>query len=170
MLVTKKFADQVSFCDSISNAILDEARRNDVTPLNVLNRVREAVINKLRCLEKANPTKRSDMLDALMSAHPRCGHTYEIYAMGEWGQKPSYNCPELDKIMFSGNRTIVFWKDGTKTVVKCGKGEEFDEYSGFVAAFAKKAFGSTHHVKKMISRAKVSQTKKNKKDKTDGTI
>lgn len=170
MLVTKKFADQVSFCDSISNAIFDEARRNDVTPLNVLNRVREVVINKLRCIDKANPDKRSDMIDAVAYAATMCRPSFHIYAEGEWGQKPSYNCPELDKIIFSGNRTIVFWKDGTKTVVKCGKGEEFDEYSGFVAAFAKKAFGSTHHVKKMISRAKVSQAKKNKKDKTDGNI
>lgn len=169
-MMTPKGKCYVEFCNGAADRVIEQAIKHDRNPRIVFDDIRRAFVNRLACVEKSNPDKRSDVMDALMSAYPRCGHAYEIYAMGEWGQNPSYNCPELDKIIFSGNRTIAFWKDGTKTVVKCGKGEKFDEYSGFVAAFAKKAFGSTHHVKKMISRAKVSQTKKNKKDKTDGNI
>ena len=60
----------------------------------------------------------------------------------------------VDRIIFSPPATIVFWKDGTKTVVKCAKGEPFSEYNGFAAALLKKVFGSNSAVKKIIQRKK----------------
>ena len=36
----------------------------------------------------------------------------------------------------------MIWKDKTKTIVSCGKGEVFDEFDGFTAALAKKIYGS----------------------------
>lgn len=60
----------------------------------------------------------------------------------------------VDRIIFSPPATIVFWKDGTKTVVKCAKGEPFSEYNGFAAALLKKVFGSNSAVKKLIQRKK----------------
>ena len=60
----------------------------------------------------------------------------------------------VDRIIFSPPATIVFWKDGTKTVVKCAKGEPFSEYNGFSAALLKKVFGSNSAVKKLIQRKK----------------
>lgn len=60
----------------------------------------------------------------------------------------------VDRIIFSPPATIVFWKDGTKTVVKCAKGEPFNEYNGFAAALLKKVFGSNSAVKKIIQRKK----------------
>ena len=54
------------------------------------------------------------------------------------------------KVIFNDPATIVFWKDGTKTIVKCMNGEKFDEYSGFTAALAKKIFGSSNVVKKIV--------------------
>ena len=59
--------------------------------------------------------------------------------------------PEPVRVLYSGNRTIVFWKDGTKTIVKCSEEEEFDGYTGFVAALAKKIYGKTALVKQMLS-------------------
>lgn len=58
------------------------------------------------------------------------------------------------RIIFSPPATIVFWKDGTKTVVKCADGEPFSEYNGFAAALLKKVFGSNSAVKKIIQRKK----------------
>lgn len=58
----------------------------------------------------------------------------------------------VDKIIYNGPCTIVFWSDGTKTVVKCGYEEEFSEYTGFIAAVSKKVFGSTSAVKKIIKK------------------
>lgn len=71
-----------------------------------------------------------------------------------------------ERIIYSGNRTIVFWTDGDKTIVKCAEGQEFDEYSGFIAALAKKLYGSTSKVKRIISKAKDNIEKKSiKKEK-----
>ena len=66
----------------------------------------------------------------------------------------TYNPLRVDRIIFSPPATIVFWKDGTKTVVKCADGEPFSEYNGFAAALLKKVFGSNSAVKKIIQRKK----------------
>ncbi len=46
------------------------------------------------------------------------------------------------KVLFNDPATIVFWNDGTKTIVKCGTGDFFDEEKGLAMAIAKKAFGN----------------------------
>lgn len=58
--------------------------------------------------------------------------------------------PKVDHIIFNDPATIVFWKDGTKTVVKTAEDIEFSYYWGFCAALAEKVFGSNHAVKTMI--------------------
>lgn len=45
------------------------------------------------------------------------------------------------RVIFNPPATIILWTDGSKTVVKCKNGEEFDEWTGFITAYAKKAFG-----------------------------
>lgn len=166
MLSTRDKA-RIQFCYSVANEIITQAKRYDMTPTQLLEGIGTCFDNKMKCIEKSNSGQTSDMLDALAYSMRMPCSTYHIYAEGKW--EPSYNYPELDKIIYSGNRTIVFWKDGTKTIVKCAKEQEFDEYSGFVAAFAKKAFGSTSHIKKLISRLSVNKNKLSK-DNTDGDI
>lgn len=51
----------------------------------------------------------------------------------------------IDKVIFNPPATIVFWKDGTKTVVKCKEGEEFSEWAGIALCFAKKLYGPNFH-------------------------
>ena len=60
---------------------------------------------------------------------------------------------DVKKIIKNGPATIVFWTDGTKTVVKQQDGDQDDIYAAFTAALAKKAFGSTSKVKKIIKKA-----------------
>ena len=48
----------------------------------------------------------------------------------------------IDKVVFNDPATIVFWKDGSKTIVKCGENESFDPEKGLAMAIAKKAFGN----------------------------
>lgn len=62
--------------------------------------------------------------------------------------------PKVDKIIYSGNKTIVLWKDKTKTIVSCAEGETYDEFDGFTAALAKKIYGSTCAVKREIRKHK----------------
>ena len=55
---------------------------------------------------------------------------------------------QLSKVIFNDPATVLFWKDGSKTVVKCMEGEEFDPYYGFCAAVCKKIFGGSNSVRK----------------------
>lgn len=50
--------------------------------------------------------------------------------------------PEIADVIFSGPATIIKWTDGTKTVVKCSKVENFDPEKGLAMAIAKKALGN----------------------------
>lgn len=55
------------------------------------------------------------------------------------------------RILRSGPATIVFWEDGTKTVVKFCAGETEDSaYAAFTAALAIKIFGSNSKLKKLV--------------------
>lgn len=48
----------------------------------------------------------------------------------------------IDKVIFNNPATIVYWTDGTKTVVKCGDNDTFNEEVGIALAFMKKALGN----------------------------
>lgn len=50
--------------------------------------------------------------------------------------------PEIEDVIFNNPATVVFWKDGTKTVVKCQNGDEFSKETGLAMAIAKKAYGN----------------------------
>ena len=52
-----------------------------------------------------------------------------------------FNPYEPEKVIFNDPATIVFWKDGTKTVVKAVY-EPFDKEKGLAMAIAKKALGN----------------------------
>lgn len=54
----------------------------------------------------------------------------------------SSHIPEIKNVIFNDPATIVFWEDGTKTVVKCQDGDEFDPEKGLAMAIAKKAYGN----------------------------
>ena len=56
---------------------------------------------------------------------------------------PTY--PEIKNVIFNPPATIVFWDDGTKTVVKAQNGEYFDPEKGLSMAIAKKYFGNKGH-------------------------
>lgn len=49
----------------------------------------------------------------------------------------------IRKVLFHEPATIVFWDDGTKTVVKCSENDKFDPHTGLAMAICKKAFGNT---------------------------
>ena len=67
-----------------------------------------------------------------------------------------------EKILKSGRATIVFWKDGSKTVVKRAEDEPDNDYNAFCAAVTKKALGSTSAVRKVVE--KKTEVKKPKND------
>ena len=46
----------------------------------------------------------------------------------------------IKNVIFNDPATIVFWNDGTKTVVKCGKNDTFDPEKGLAMAISKYFF------------------------------
>ena len=51
--------------------------------------------------------------------------------------------PDIKKVIYNDPATIIFWADGTKTVVQCQKGDSYDPEKGLAMAIAKKALGNT---------------------------
>ena len=61
-------------------------------------------------------------------------------------------CRQFDTLCFSGDKierviyndpaTIVFWKDGTKTVVKCQKGDTYNPETGLAMCIIKRVCGN----------------------------
>lgn len=49
----------------------------------------------------------------------------------------------IKQVIFNDPATVVFWSDGTKTVVKCSKNDTFNPETGLAMAICKKAFGNT---------------------------
>jgi hypothetical protein len=48
----------------------------------------------------------------------------------------------VKQVIFNNPATVVFWSDGTKTVVKCSENDTFDPEIGLAMAICKKAFGN----------------------------
>ena len=48
--------------------------------------------------------------------------------------KSNNACDPIKKVIFNDPATIVFWKDGTKTIVKRQEGTEFDPEKGLAMA------------------------------------
>ena len=59
---------------------------------------------------------------------------------------------EIKNVIFNPPATIVFWADGSKTVVKAQNGEEFDPEKGLSMAIAKKHFGNKGHYFEVIKK------------------
>ena len=52
-----------------------------------------------------------------------------------------YNRFTIKNVIFNPPATIVFWQDGTKTVVKCGEHDIYDPEKGIAMAITKRALG-----------------------------
>ena len=64
--------------------------------------------------------------------------------------KASNSTPTPTKIIRSGPVTVIFWEDGTKTLVRRAKEAPDDPYLAFCAGLAKKIYGNNSKVKKLI--------------------
>lgn len=59
--------------------------------------------------------------------------------------------PHIDHVKFNGPATIVFWKDGTKTVVKRDYKERNDHKKAILYAFIRKIYGEGKAYHKIIT-------------------
>ena len=58
----------------------------------------------------------------------------------------------VNRIIFNGPATIVFWDNGDKTVVKRNEKDPQNDYNAFCAALAKHIYGTNSALKSMIEK------------------
>jgi hypothetical protein len=139
--------------------------------------MREALIKLFRgydpldCIKDFNHTitltQDQELVEVIMSI-PRGYGPNAPFRIGAWNNRKAQGkkLPELPKrIIFSGPKTIVFWYDGTKTIVSCAEDEDYDPYNAFCAALAKKMFGSTSAAKAYLKKNSEYHSPKVKKKK-----
>lgn len=68
--------------------------------------------------------------------------------------------PSIKRVIFNNPATVVFWTDGSKTVVKVGDGDEYDPEKGVLLAYMKKGFGAGYYreLKRKIAEAQIGGT------------
>ena len=60
--------------------------------------------------------------------------------------------PSIKQVIFHEPATIVYWTDGTRTVVKCQDGDIYDPEKGLAMAICKKALGNKGNYCKVFKR------------------
>lgn len=86
---------------------------------------------------------------------PKCLCTTKKELNMEYGIRSSKPL-DIDRILVNGPATIVWWNDGTKTVVKISeddiKDDKYDLYTAIAYALAKKHFGTNSAFKRKVAR------------------
>lgn len=68
-----------------------------------------------------------------------------------WGK---HAIPLIDEVIFNPPYTIINWRDGTKTKVRLGEGEEWNEEVGLSMAIIRKLFPTRNYFKKLLESAR----------------
>ena len=106
-------------------------------------------------------------VDSMVYAYMARGNGKSQFAMTEMFKKmqqDKYGPFAISDVIFNDPATIVFWADGTKTVVKCQKGETFDPEKGLAMAIAKKIYGGKHNYYEVFAKHVGRYNKKQKKE------
>ena len=74
----------------------------------------------------------NDIFKEVSGMNPNCGIITTAYSRDAFAIK---------NVIYNDPATIVYWEDGTKTVVKANN-EKFDKEKGLAMCFAKKAMGN----------------------------
>lgn len=170
-----------NFPADAANLILKEGMDRFINPTLIFNQVYTNFCNKMKLAENFAESHHTDIIDALryaVFAQEHADAMTDTAPMCRCVSKPAYDMcqfgagvmvPRPKKIHYSSNYTIVMREDGTKTVVKCAEGQVYSEYTGFVAAFAKKAFGNNSQINKLIRDIGSTYEPKAKKTTQDNT-
>lgn len=81
-----------------------------------------------------------DLLTSFISMFPEL-----VYEFVEWTSFKEHNpmySMKIKKVIFHDPATIVFWEDGTETVVKYHDGDKYDKLFGLMACMIKKYCGN----------------------------
>lgn len=100
-----------------------------------------------------NAKSMKELIEVLKYANKLDGSVYSLDTLKKLtGGTDEMKKIDVEKIIFNGPKTIVFWTDGTKTIVSISKDEaKFDPEAAFCAAYTKKTFGTNSKIKRIIS-------------------
>ncbi len=59
---------------------------------------------------------------------------------------------QIKDVIFNNPATIIKWKDGTKTVVKCADGDVYNKETGFALCIIKKMYGNDNSYQRLFKR------------------
>lgn len=79
-----------------------------------------------------------EFYDDLIRNSTLTSSTYLFTLQGD----PIYFPFSIDKVIYHDPATIILWKDGTKTVVKCDEHDTYDPEKGLYIAIMKKLCGN----------------------------
>ncbi len=94
-------------------------------------------------------------------------HTRKLYDKIQKEKNKAIYDSMIQQVIFNPPATIVFWRDGSKTVVKCGENDIFDPEKGLAMAISKRAFGDNRDYyevfAKWVGKYEYQQKRKEKK-------
>lgn len=126
---------------SSSNFTVSDIPRAIKNRINICNGVNDNKIAVDYCKNNVDITKEIYMMSARGNGKTR--YVSELLK----NKTVVYNGnmhTNIENVIFNDPATIVFWTDGTKTVVKCQSGEAFDPEKGLAMAISKKVLGNDY--------------------------
>ena len=94
---------------------------------NNLFDVLDAVLNTASARQSQNSAFKNSLASTTaQTSHPK--------VFGRW-------CPDIKRVTFNGDTTIVFFTDGTYAIVKCSAGDKYDRKTAITYAIVKRLFG-----------------------------
>ncbi len=105
---------------------------------------------------KACPTTLEDLLDSMVDEREP-DHSRIDFVNG-WNAAMKYvredtmsKLPNIERLIFNNPATIIYWDDGTKTVVKYQPGDTFNVETGMAMAMLKRFMGNDNTFNRVIA-------------------
>lgn len=95
-------------------------------------------------IDRVNTIDTSIIDDLVKEAREYVSHT-------SLKERNNIKMPKIKEVIFNNPATIIYWRDGTKTVVKCQPEDTYDKEKGFIAACMKKICGNDNTFNKIIN-------------------
>ena len=111
--MTNKLTDEINLHDNYAKSYIDYCKNDKITTFGTIN---------------TQPY--DDYTKVILNNAYGATNLYGTYKL------------EIKKVIFNKPATIVFWSDGTKTVVKCGENDIYDPEKGLAMAVSKKFLGT----------------------------
>lgn len=127
-----------------------------IIEMNVDYRNFDSIIRGESCVElKLTDVNRYDIRRLEQCVRQTCSFTIVPESMRYFSVDKDVCSSDIKviKVIYHNPATIVFWSDGTKTVVKCDKNDTYDPEKGFYIACTKKLFGNDYRAGGKINKA-----------------